>query len=184
MTLLVGVGALAIVVAVAALFVARDEPLEALSRLVQRITSHLPIHHARDDLPTAVVAERDAITTNVRRRYRTVAAAAIGKGLADYLALYACLLAAGVRPHPIVVLAVLATANIAGAIPITPGGLGFVEAGMTGALAIAGVGRVDALAAVAAYRVASMWLPVIAGAVAAGVFRVRHSNRSLSTCPS
>jgi uncharacterized membrane protein YbhN (UPF0104 family) len=45
---------------------------------------------------------------------------------------------------------------------------------MTGALTIAGVGRIDALEAVAAYRVASMWIPVAAGAIAAGAFRIRQ----------
>jgi uncharacterized protein (TIRG00374 family) len=45
-------------------------------------------------------------------------------------------------------------------IPITPGGLGFVEAGLTGTLALAGVGAGDAVVAAFAYRLVSFWLPL------------------------
>jgi uncharacterized protein (TIRG00374 family) len=46
------------------------------------------------------------------------------------------------------------------AIPITPGGLGIVELGLTGALVAAGAGDAEAVAAVLVYR-ALTWLPPI-----------------------
>jgi putative heme transporter len=46
------------------------------------------------------------------------------------------------------------------AIPITPGGLGIVELGLTGALVAAGAGDAEAIAAVLVYR-ALTWLPPI-----------------------
>ncbi len=55
-------------------------------------------------------------------------------------------------------------------IPLTPGGLGFVEAGLTGMLALAGVGGAAAAVATLAYRLISFWLPIPAGAVAYGLF--------------
>jgi hypothetical protein len=59
-------------------------------------------------------------------------------------------------------------------IPITPGGLGFVEAGMAGVLTVAGATNAQALLAVAAYRLAATWLPCLAGAVAFFWFKWRH----------
>jgi len=59
---------------------------------------------------------------------------------------------------------------------VTPGGLGVVEAGMTGALALAGVPAAAATVATLAYRLASYWLPLPAGAVAYAVHRRRYGE--------
>jgi uncharacterized membrane protein YbhN (UPF0104 family) len=63
-------------------------------------------------------------------------------------------------------------------IPVTPGGLGFVEAGLTGMLTAAGVGAQQALVSTLAYRVASFWLPLPVGAVAYVLFRRRYGSES------
>ena len=57
-------------------------------------------------------------------------------------------------------------AYVLAAIPITPGGLGVVEAALTAALVGFGVPRGEALVGVVAYRVANFWLPIPAGAAA------------------
>ena len=71
-------------------------------------------------------------------------------------------------------------AYVAGAllalIPITPGGLGFVEAGLTGMLVAAGVSSQDALVATLAYRLVSFWLPLPAGGVAYLLFLRRYGQ--------
>ena len=67
-------------------------------------------------------------------------------------------------------------------IPITPGGLGFVEAGLTGLLALAGVGAGNAVIAVLAYRLVSFWLPLPLGGAAAIAHR-RHYRR-VETAPA
>jgi uncharacterized protein (TIRG00374 family) len=59
-------------------------------------------------------------------------------------------------------------------IPLTPGGLGFVEAGLVGTLTLAGVSAHDAVLATLTYRLVSYWLPIPAGAVAYGAFRRRY----------
>ena len=51
-------------------------------------------------------------------------------------------------------------------IPITPGGLGFVEAGLAGLLVVAGVDGGRAALAVLAYRLVSYWLPLPIGGAA------------------
>jgi uncharacterized protein (TIRG00374 family) len=72
------------------------------------------------------------------------------------------------------VLLAYVAAALLGMIPFTPGGLGFVEAGLTGLLALAGVGASAAVVATLAYRLVSFWLPIPAGGVAYGVFRKRY----------
>jgi uncharacterized protein (TIRG00374 family) len=61
-------------------------------------------------------------------------------------------------------------------IPITPGGLGFVEAGLTSMLVLAGVPAGAASLAVLAYRLVSYWLPLAAGAIAAVMFNRRYGR--------
>jgi uncharacterized protein (TIRG00374 family) len=61
-------------------------------------------------------------------------------------------------------------------LPFTPGGLGFVEAGLTATLALAGVGGGAAVVATLTYRLVSFWLPIPAGLVAYGLFRRRYGG--------
>jgi len=98
---------------------------------------------------------------------------ALGRALLDYLSLLAALAAVGAHPNPSLVLLAFVTALVLGMIPITPGGLGFVEAGLTATLALAGIGAADAVVAAAAYRLAAFWLPLPAGLVAYVAFRAR-----------
>ena len=61
-------------------------------------------------------------------------------------------------------------------IPLTPGGLGFVEVGLAATLGLAGVGAAEATTAVLAYRLVSFWLPIPFGLVAGGLFRRRFAG--------
>jgi uncharacterized protein (TIRG00374 family) len=63
-------------------------------------------------------------------------------------------------------------------IPLTPGGLGFVEAGLTGTLALAGVHGGPAVLASLAYRLASYWLPLPAGLAAWILHRRRYGTNA------
>ena len=64
---------------------------------------------------------------------------ASGRWLLDYATLLAALNAVGAHPRPSLVLLAFFAAQLLGTLPLTPGGLGFVEAGLTGTLALAGV---------------------------------------------
>ena len=57
-------------------------------------------------------------------------------------------------------------ANIASAIPITPGGLGVIEVTLVAITAGFGAPRATAVIAVLGYRVVNYWLPLLPGAVA------------------
>ncbi len=84
----------------------------------------------------------------------------------------------GKRVRPALVLLAYVSASLLGMLPIPPGGLGFVEAGLTATLALAGVGAADALVATLAYRLVSFWLPLPFGAVAVPLHRRRLRNLS------
>ena len=76
-------------------------------------------------------------------------------------------------------LAYAATGVIA-LLPITPGGLGVVEASLSGMLVLAGVGVSSAYVATLAYRLASYWLPLLAGSIAYPMFRRRYGAVQLT----
>ena len=73
-----------------------------------------------------------------------------------------------------------AAANIASAIPVTPGGLGVVEVTMVAITVGFGAPRPTAVLAVLGYRIVNYWLPLIPGAVAYLRLRLRrgagHAN--------
>jgi hypothetical protein len=81
----------------------------------------------------------------------------------DYGCLLAALRATGASPRPSLVLLAYAVAGIVALFPVTPGGLGIVEASLSGLLILAGVRPGYAVLATLAYRIASYWLPLLAG---------------------
>ena len=68
-------------------------------------------------------------------------------------------------------LAAYSTASLLGALPLTPGGIGLVELGLTAALIAAGAPNSEAVAAVLVYRTVSYLLPLPLGAVTYLVWR-------------
>jgi uncharacterized protein (TIRG00374 family) len=83
----------------------------------------------------------------------------------------------GSHPRPSLVLVAYAIAGLLGMIPLTPGGLGIVEAGLTGLLVLAEVNSSQAVLATLTYRIASYWAPLVAGPIAYGLFRYRYRSR-------
>src|SRR5207302_2883928 len=126
------------------------------------------------ELARRLLDERDRIQAALRDRIGWVLLVDSVRATGDFLALYFALRATGAHVNPAAVLAAFIVSNIAGMIPLTPGGLGFVEASLTGVLPIAGAGAAQANLTVATYRLAATWLPCLAGAVAFVWFRHRH----------
>ncbi len=73
-----------------------------------------------------------------------------------------------------------AAANIASAIPLTPGGLGVVEVTLVAISVGFGSPRATAVLAVLGYRVANYWLPLIPGAVAYLRLRLKLGDKNSS----
>ena len=81
--------------------------------------------------------------------------------------------AVGAHVRPSLVLVAYVAAVALSLVPLTPGGLGFVETGLTSLLVLAGAPTDQALTATLLYRLASYWLPIPIGMLAWAGWRVR-----------
>ncbi len=134
------------------------------------------------DLPKRLLVQRDAVAEAVGSHWWQALLAAAGKWVFDFLTLTFALAAVGARPNVALVLIAYAAVSLLGQIPLTPGGLGVVEAGLTGALALIGVSGGAAVLATLAYRLFNYWLYLPAGLV--GLILHRRSARSPQPTPS
>ena len=153
-----------------------DRPLALIARLVGWIQARLGRASRAQGLREKLLRERDAIRVAVGPHWRMALVAAVGRWAFDYLALLAALRAVGAEPDPSLVLLAYVAAQLLGTIPLTPGGLGFVEAGLTGLLRAAGVDAGDAIVATLAYRLVSFWLPLPFGLASWWLFRRRYGR--------
>lgn len=97
---------------------------------------------------------------------RTVAAIvawAVGKWSADLGSLALVFVAFDQSPRLSTLLVGFAAAQVLGAVPISPGGVGLVEGGMVGAFTALDVSMGVATTVVLTYRILETWLPVLAG---------------------
>ena len=157
-----------------------DRPIHWFARAIAATAGWINKRRGRTGGPTVegIVRQRDQMVSSLGARWRAALLAAVGNWLLDYFALVCALKACGVDPRLSLVLLAYAVAAVLGMIPITPGGVGFVEAGLTAMLVLAGVPSEKALLAVLAYRIASYWLPLPAGLGAHFVFRHRYGKKS------
>ena len=126
------------------------------------------------DLPDRVLEQRDRLRATLGSHWLAALVAVICKWAFDYFALVAAVAATGARVNSVALLLAYVAAAVLGMIPITPGGLGFVEAGLAVTLVWAGLPAANATLATLAYRLVSYWLPLVAGGVAAVVYRRRY----------
>jgi uncharacterized protein (TIRG00374 family) len=175
----VAIGGLVVFVALLAagfLTVKFDAPLRWATRSIGVIASRVAgLGHRKIEVsPNAVLARRDEIVTVLGPNWYKATGLAALNWLLDYLVLVAALRAVGANPRLSIVLLAYAAAAVLAMIPITPGGLGFVEAGLTATLTAAGVPVGSALLATLAYRMIAFWLPIPTGGVAYWVFRRKY----------
>ena len=147
-----------------------DRPLELVGRAIDWFLRVIRRPRAGPPLSLVLIGERDEIRRTLGERIKMAVTASVGKSLFDYLALVATLYAVHARPDPSLVLLAYVTGSFLGMVPLTPGGLGFVEAGLTGTLVLAGVDAGAAAAATLAYRLVSFWLPLPVGGLAYWLF--------------
>lgn len=116
----------------------------------------------------------------LRRRWHVLTLATLVGQLSVFLVLLASLRALGVGPGEVSVIEVFAgwsLARVLGSIPITPGGLGLVELGLTTVLVGFGGNRAGTVAAVLLYRFLTIVPTLVLGAVAAGTWRRRRRSQ-------
>lgn len=158
---LAGLAVFAVTSGVGAVLMTTDRPLAWIGRVVQRIRNRLRRHaEPLRGLPTRLLRERDRILETLGPRWKRALLATVGRWILDYMTLLAALAAIGSHPRPSLVLLAFCGAKTLANIPVTPGGLGFVEAGLTAMLALAGADPADAVLATFAYRLFSYWLPL------------------------
>ena len=169
---IVGAVLFAAILAVGAACMVWDRPLELAGRVAQSIrNSVLRRREPLADLPARLIRERDVVRDVLGRQWWRALLGAAGRWVLDYLTLLAALYAVGAHPRASLVLLAFFAAQLLGTLPLTPGGLGFVEAGLTGTLALAGVGAAAAVLATLAYRIVAFWLPIPVGGAAALLHR-------------
>jgi hypothetical protein len=170
-----GIVGFVLIVAFGAVLLTTNGLLTWIARATQRFLNALPKRKSKTEgLPNRLIAERNLVRTNLGRRWREAVVLIGGRIGFDYFALLCALRATGASPKPpLVLLAYAATAVIA-LVPLTPGGLGIVEASLSGLLVLAGVGSASAIIATLAYRLVTYWLPILAGSGVYVAFRHRY----------
>lgn len=187
----IGVIGLAVLVAMVVVFalVMRSERLaERLGRLATSLVN--PVLRRLDkgqvDAVPVVLAFRHDTVGLVTRRWGSITVSQVGVSLTQFLIFYAAL--RGVehtdpRTSVLVAFGAFAVAQIGIMIPITPGGLGTVDAFMITLLTAMGVSDGDATAATLVWRAAS-FVPQILLGVLALVTWSRHAARTFATRPA
>jgi uncharacterized protein (TIRG00374 family) len=180
----------AILAAVLAIFLLGGGSVLLTSDRVIRGIGHVfdwVLHRVRPKRPSStsmadrLLESRNVVRSSLSASWRVALPASFGNQLFDFLALETSLLAVGAHVNLILVLLAFVAASALAMIPITPGGLGFVEAGLTGVLALAGVSADHAVLATLLYRLFSYWLPLPAGLVASILFSRRHAGTDAGT---
>src|SRR3954452_1422094 len=138
-----GVAGLAIfadTAAVGAVLLTTDRLLAWVGRVVQRVRNRLrPKSPPLQTLPGRLLRERDRILDTLGPRWKRAVLATVSRWAFDYASLLAAIAAVHDEPRAGLVLLAFCAAKLLAQIPVTPGGLGFVEAGLTAMLTLAGV---------------------------------------------
>jgi uncharacterized protein (TIRG00374 family) len=154
----------------------------AVGRISGRLLHLVRRDATADSVAAALVTARDRVAASFRGRRTRAVVAAAGNRMFDFAALVAALAALGAHARPSEVMMAYAVAQALALIPITPGGLGFVESGLTTLLVLIGVGADQAVVATLLYRLIAFWLPIPLGALAWTGWRLNlHLRRHMGT---
>lgn len=184
-TALIGVAGFVLFAGVGAVLLTTDRPLATAGRIAQKAWNWLTRgRRTVTGLDRRLLSDRDEIRTVLGEHWRKALLLTTGRLACDYGCLLAALHATSSSPQPSLVLLAYAAAGILALIPITPGGLGIVEAGLSSLLVLAGVQPANAVLATLAYRLASYWLPLVSGLPAYLLFRRRYRDAAQSSAGS
>ena len=167
----------ALIVGLGVLVLKSDKALLRLARLINWVLSKIPSKKDRpsaDELGQRLINERNQVRADLGKNWWKAVLLVAGRIGFDFGSLLAILHATRTRPNPSLVLLAYAATAVLALLPITPGGLGIVEASLSGLLVLADVPSANAVVATLAFRVGSYWLPTIAGAVCYWLYRRRY----------
>ncbi|HEV2309326.1 MAG TPA: lysylphosphatidylglycerol synthase transmembrane domain-containing protein, partial [Acidimicrobiia bacterium] len=164
----------------------RARPIQAFGDGLQRIVNRVRARQRKDpitDLGARLLKQRDVLRETIGSHWALAVTTAVARWLFEYFGLLVALQAIGAHIEPTLVLLAFTTAELLGMLPFTPGGIGFVEAGLTGTLALAGVRASDAVLATLMFRLVSFWIPLPVGLVCAFFYRRRHPRPTAVVTP-
>jgi uncharacterized protein (TIRG00374 family) len=179
-TAYIGAGAFVLVVLAGIAAFLWDRPLLLVGRGIDAVLRLLPGKRDAHGTGERLLRQRDGLRHAFGARWPLALCAIVAKPAFDYLGLLCCLAAVGARPNPSLVVLAYSGSMLLALIPLTPGGLGFVEAGLTGLLTLAGASAHQAVVATLAYRLLTFWLPLPLGGVAYLLHRRRYGTAGAS----
>jgi putative heme transporter len=185
-TALIGVAVLVAIVAGFALALSSRQRAvrigDLAQRLVNRVYGLLRLKRRVTSGGESLAGFRGRALALLRRRWHVLTLATLAGHLGVFLVLVACIATVGdtsARVTWIEAFAAWSLVRVLGAIPFTPGGLGLVELGLSGALVAFGAANADAVAVTLLYRALTV-LPTLAlGMLAAATWRTHHPGRKL-----
>ena len=147
-----------------------DKSARRLGHLGDRVvnwSAHFFHKAPSDRIERSVLRFRDQTSEIVHRRGWMLTWASLASQFANFVLVLFSVRAVGISSAQVSfleVLLVFAVARLAGAIPLTPGGLGTVDAAFIGMLTAFGANSSDALAADQVWRAATYFAPILIGA--------------------
>ena len=173
---------LVIVLVAGAILVRRDLVLRlagALVRAMRRVTGH-PRGSIGARIESTLARMREIPLS--RRSTAGIVALAAAVWFCDFL----CLLCAFGAVHAAIpwagVLLAYGVAQVAGTLPIVPGGVGIIEGSLALILVAYGTGHASALSAALVFRIVSFWLAIAVGWTSVAVI-ARHGRRPADAEP-
>jgi uncharacterized protein (TIRG00374 family) len=164
--------------AAAALVWTLMEGRDRAERVLRAIARRIPFVH--EDTMTRFVhqlADRLHDLASQPELIRRGAVWSAANWLIDAASLWVFLRAFGTSVDPIALIVAYGVAQVAAAIPITPGGLGVVEAALPAALTGFGVPGPVAIAGVLSWRFAQFWMPIPLGGLSYVTLRFGRVGR-------
>lgn len=173
----IGAAACAILGVAIALVLQDDRHARRIGSLAERLASRVRALARRPPVTgwaDRLTAFRDEAIGLIRRRWLSLTLATLAGHLTVFVVLLVSIRAVGVSAVEVSfgeAFAAWALIRIITTIPVTPGGLGVVELGLTGALVSFGGSRVDVVAGVLLYRALTYVPPIAVGGVCLLVWR-------------
>ncbi len=187
-----GVAVLLILVGLFALILRSEAVAAAVGRFVERLAAPLVRRFrpdARLDISAAILSFRASVVDLVRRRWAAITGAQLLVSLTQFLILYAALQGVSdgqLAPTVLEVFGAFAISQLGLLIPLTPGGLGSVDAAMISLLIAVGVSSGDATAAALVWRAVSYVPQIAVGVISILVWRAgaRRRQQALGSAPA
>ena len=182
----IGLAVLVVVVTAFALVLSRERHASRIGDLAARFLAwvyrFLRLTRTVEWGGEGLAAFRARALELLRRRWHVLTIATLVGHLTVFLVLLACLRAVAITSSEvswIEAFAAWSLVRILGALPLTPGGLGIVELGLTGALVAFGAPNADALAATLLYRFLTVVPTLVLGMLAAATWRTHNPEQRL-----